>query len=188
MDKIDSVTELQNPLFVKPIKIHYTQKSQKKVWEAVISHNSVSTLLWHKEKDAFVLVKQLRPAILQADESNGFTYELCAGIIDKDASDTQIAKEEIFEECGYDVPVENLERITKFYPAVGITGAYQKLYYTELTQSMKVNEGGGLHDEEIEVIYLPCKNAKEFMFDETKKKAPGLMLAFYWFFENKKRL
>jgi len=186
MDKIDSVTELQNPLFVKPIKINYTQKSQKKVWEAVISHNSVSTLLWHKGKNSFVLVKQLRPAILQADGTNdGFTYELCAGIIDKNSSDIQIAKEEIFEECGYDVPVENLERVTKFYPAVGITGAYQKLYYAEIDESMKVNEGGGLHEEEIEVIYLPLKDAKEFMFDESKKKAPGLMLVFYWFFENK---
>ena len=136
MDKIDSVTELQNPSFVKPIKINYTHKSQKKVWEAVISHNSVSILLWHKEKDAFVLVKQLRPAIFQADESNGYTYELCAGIIDKDTSDVQIAKEEILEECGFDVPMQNLKRITKFYPAVGITGAYQKLYYAEISDEI----------------------------------------------------
>lgn len=185
MDKIDSVTELTKPLFVKPIKINYTQKSKKKVWEAVISHNSVSTLLWHKEKDAFVLVKQLRPAILNADKNDGYTYELCAGIIDKDASDVQIAKEEIFEECGFDVPLQNLQRITKFYPAVGITGAYQKLYYSEISETMKVSEGGGLHDEEIEVIFLPLKEAKEFMFDEKKKKAPGLILALYWFFENK---
>ena len=83
------------------------------------------------------------------------------------------------------MPVQNLERVTKFYPAVGITGAYQKLYYAQIDESMKVNEGGGLHDEEIEVIYLPVEEAKAFLFDESKKKAPGLMLAFYWFFENK---
>jgi nudix-type nucleoside diphosphatase (YffH/AdpP family) len=185
-DTIDSVQELRDPLFVKPIKINYTQKNCKKSWEAVLSHNSVSTLLWHREQDTFVLVKQLRPAILNADGNDGYTYELCAGIIDKHASDEQIAKEEILEECGYDVPVENLERVSKFYPAVGITGAYQKLYYAELDESMKVNEGGGLHEEEIEVIYLPVKEAKQFLFDENAKKAPGLMFAFYWFFENKR--
>jgi len=186
MDKIDSIEQLTNPSFVKPIKINYTQKGKRKTWEAVVSHDSVSTLLWHKEKDAFVLVKQLRPAILNTDNEDGYTYELCAGIIDKNTTDVQIAKEEILEECGYDVPLKNLERITKFYPAVGVTGAYQKLYYAELDESMKVNEGGGLHDEEIEVICLPYKDAKTFMFDEEKKKAPGLILAFYWFFENKK--
>ena len=185
MSKINAVSALKNPLFVRPIKIDYTHKNKQKTWEAVISHNSVSTLLWHKERDSFVLVKQLRPAILNADKENGYTYELCAGIIDKDTSDVQIAKEEILEECGFDVPLENIERVTKFYPAVGITGAYQKLYYAQINESMKVSEGGGLHDEEIEVIYLPTDEAKAFLFDESKKKAPGLMLAFYWFFENK---
>ncbi|MBN2815371.1 MAG: NUDIX hydrolase [Campylobacterales bacterium] len=185
MAKINSIEELANPQFVKAIKINYTQKEQNKVWEAVLSHNSVSTLLWHKEKDSFVLVKQLRPAILHTDETNGYTYELCAGIIDKEASDLQIAKEEIIEECGYDVPLQSIKKVTKFYPAVGITGAYQKLYYAELTEGMKVHEGGGIHDEEIEVIYLKVSEAKKFMFDEKIKKAPGLMLAFYWFFENK---
>jgi len=187
MDKIDAVTNLQEPKFVKPIQINYTQNKQQKVWEAVISHNSVSTLLWHEERDAFVLVKQLRPAILHSDETNGYTYELCAGIIDKAASDKQIAKEEILEECGYEVELESIEYVTKFYPAVGITGAYQKLYYAPLRNSMKVDEGGGIHDEQIEVVYLPVAEAKAFMFDESIKKAPGLMLAFYWFFENKQR-
>jgi len=185
MSKIDLVKSLENPLFVKPIKIEYTHKNKQKTWEAVISHDSVSTLLWHKERDSFVLVKQLRPAILNADKENGYTYELCAGIIDKDTSDVQIAKEEILEECGFDVPLENIERVTKFYPAVGITGAYQKLYYAQIDESMKVSEGGGLHDEEIEVIYLSTDEAKAFLFDESKKKAPGLMLAFYWFFEHR---
>jgi UDP-sugar diphosphatase len=184
--KIDATLPLESPRFVKPIKIEYTHKDKERTWEAVLSHNSVSTLLWHKEKDAFVLVKQLRPAILNADGIDGYTYELCAGIIDKNASDKQIAKEEIEEECGFDVPLDTIEYVTKFYPAVGITGAFQKLYYAELCESMRVSDGGGLHDEEIEVIYLPLVDAKTFMFDESKKKAPGLMLAFYWFFENKR--
>ncbi len=50
---------------------------------------------------------------------------------------------------------------------------------------MKISEGGGLRDEEIEVIYIPIANAKKFMFDETFKKTSGLLMAFYWFFDNK---
>ena len=46
--------------------------------------------------------------------SIGLTYELCAGIVDKDSSVEQIAKEEILEECGYDVPLGKIEKITSF--------------------------------------------------------------------------
>ncbi|MEA3371382.1 MAG: NUDIX hydrolase [Campylobacterota bacterium] len=186
MDKINSTEELKNPQFIKPMLINYTQKGVEKKWEAVVSHNSVSILLWHKEKDSFVLVKQLRPAVLNVSNSDGYMYELCAGIIDKNASDKQIAKEEILEECGYDIAVENIEYITTFYTSVGISGASQILYYAEIDEKMKVNDGGGLNDEEIEVIYLQVSEAKKFMFDESYKKTPGMMMAFYWFFDNKR--
>lgn len=52
---------------------------------------------------------------------------------------------------------------------------------------MKEHEGGGIHDEEIEVIFLKTSDAKEFMFDENFQKTPGMMMAFYWFFENIKK-
>jgi len=186
MGKIDSITELKNPNFIKPMLINYTQKGVEKKWEAVISHDSVSILLWHKEKDAFVIVKQLRPAVLNMTKTDGYMHELCAGIIDKDISDVRIAKEEVLEECGFDVAIKNIKYITTFYTSVGISGASQILYYAELDESMKIDEGGGLQEEDIEVIYIPTKDAKKFMFDEKYKKTPGMMMAFYWFFDNKR--
>lgn len=38
----------------------------------------------------------------------GITLEFCAGIVDKSKSVAETAREEVLEECGYDVPVENL--------------------------------------------------------------------------------
>ncbi len=185
MAKIDSIGKLKNPKFIKPIKINYTQNGTKREWEAVISHDSVSILLWHKDREAFVLVKQLRAPVLNANKTSGEMYELCAGIVDKNISNAQIAKEEILEECGYDVPLESLKKISTFYTSVGISGASQTLYYAECDESMKISEGGGLHDEEIEVIYIPLKDAKRFMFDESYQKTPGMIMAFYWFFDNR---
>ena len=185
MNKIDSIESLKNPSFIKPIKINFTQDGVKREWEAVISHDSVSILLFHKEKEAFVVVKQLRATLLNRNKTNGYTYELCAGIVDKDTTNAQIAKEEILEECGYDVSVESLEKVSSFYTSVGISGAKQTLYFTTLDDSMRVNEGGGLHDEEIEVIYIPLKEAKSFMFNDSYQKTPGMLMAFYWFFDNK---
>jgi UDP-sugar diphosphatase len=184
MGKIDSITELDKPQFVQPIKINYTLKGQQKVWEAIISHDSVAILLWHRQKRAFVVVKQLRATVLHTHKENGYTYELCAGIIDKNISDVEIAKEEVLEECGYDIPVESFSKITSFYPSVGVTGAKQTLYYAECDENMRVNEGGGTHEEDIEVVYIPIEEIKAFMFDENYHKTPGMIMAFYWFLEN----
>lgn len=183
MDKIDSITELKNPKFIKPMQINYTQSGQKKVWEAVEAHDSVSILLYHTQKKAFVLVKQLRIPVLNANKRDGMMYELCAGIVDKKVSLAQIAKEEVLEECGYDLDVDSLQKISTFYTSVGISGTQQTFYYASCDDSMQVSQGGGLSEEEIEVIYMPLKDAKKFMFDESFQKTSGLMMAFYWFFD-----
>lgn len=46
--------------------------------------------------------------------SLGIALEMCAGIVDKDLPIENIAKEEVLEECGYDVPLSSLERITSY--------------------------------------------------------------------------
>lgn len=183
--KIKSIQTLKEPRYIKPILINYSHKGVQKKWEAVVTHDSVAILLWHSQKDAFILVKQLRATVLNKNRTDGMMYELCAGIVDKDTSNEQIAKEEILEECGYDVPVENLQKISSFYTSVGISGTHQTIYYAECDESMRVSDGGGLHDEDIEVVYVPLKEAKEFMFDENYQKTTGVMMSFYWFFDKK---
>lgn len=50
--------------------------------------------------------------------SAGVTYELCAGLVDKpDLSLEEIARQEVLEECGYDVPASKLKRITSYRSA-----------------------------------------------------------------------
>ncbi len=179
------IEPLDEPEYVHPVKIKYTQNGKDKTWEAVKNFDSVAILLYHEEKDSFVLVKQFRPAVYLNDESKKFTYELCAGLVDKDTTLAQIAKEEIDEECGFDVPVESIEKITSFYTNVGVSGGCQHLYYAKINDSMKIHEGGGIHDEQIELMYLPLNEYKEFIYDESKAKTPGLMFAFMWFMENR---
>ena len=186
VNKIDKISPLENPKFVKPIKIDYTNNGKKKVWEAVIAHDSVAILLYHIQKKEFVLVKQLRIPVLNANKTNGMMYELCAGIVDKKISNIKIAQEEILEECGYDVPLQNIEKVSSFYTSVGISGTLQTLYFAAIDDSMKKNDGGGLEEEDIEVIYLPIAKAKKFILDESYQKTPGMMMAIYWFFSEKK--
>ena len=180
---IKSINDLINPKYIKPLEIIYEQNGKIKKWEAIKAHDSVAVLIFHKGKNSFVLVKQFRPA-LYFQHSLTFSYELCAGIVDKEKSLKEIAKEEILEETGFDVDLDKIQKITSFYTSVGFAGSKQTLYYCEVDEECKIHNGGGIDEEEIEVVYLPISKAKEFMFDEIKPKTPGLLFAFCWWFEN----
>jgi len=173
---------LEDAKFIHTAYATYEQNGQVKSWEIVEAHDSVAILIYHIQKDAFVLVKQFRPAVY-LNNKNGMTIELCAGIVDKHLSLIEIAMEEVEEECGYCVEVENIEKITSFHTSVGFAGSKQMLYYVEVDEAMKVSEGGGVDDEQIEVIYLPVSEAKSLIYDEGIAKTPGLMFAFMWYFD-----
>jgi len=181
------ITKLTNPSFVKPVRINYSINQSAKSWEAVKSHDSVAILLYHTTEDAFLLVKQFRAPVFMNHDKYKFTYELCAGIVDKDISLVEIAQEEIEEECGYQIEIDTIERISSFFTNVGVSGAKQHLFFAKIDENMKVSEGGGVNDEYIEKEFVSISESKTFIFDETKAKTPGLMFAFYWFYEKFKR-
>lgn len=58
-----------------------------------------------------------------------------------------LAREEIFEECGYDVPLDKIHLIKKYVTGISLSGTSQHLYYAMIDDSMKVNEGGGNSSE-----------------------------------------
>ena len=174
---------LVNSKFISTALARYTQNAVEKTWEVVEASDSVAILIYHKEKKAFVLVQQFRPAVY-LNNQQGITTELCAGIVDKDLSLVDIAKEEIEEECGYRVDSKDIQKITSFHTLVGFAGSKQTLYYVEVDDSMKVSDGGGIDAEMITILYLDILKAKDFIYDESIAKTPGLMFAFMWWFEN----
>ncbi len=182
------ISELKDTKFIHPVKVTYNQNGKSRTWEAVQSHNSVAILLYHTQKNAFLLVKQFRMPVFLNDSSKTFTYELCAGLVDKDKSLEEIAQEEIDEECGYHVKLNDILKITSFYTNVGISGGCQHLFFAKIDESMKIHEGGGINDEQIELLFLPIEQSDEFIFDESKAKTPGLMFSFYWFLKNSDKL
>ncbi|SFV53518.1 Uridine diphosphate glucose pyrophosphatase [hydrothermal vent metagenome] len=168
--------------FIKTSLAKYRQNGVDRDWEVVRANDSVAILIYHKDREAFVLVKQFRPAVYMANQ-DGMTVELCAGIIDKNLTLEQIAQEEIEEECGYRVSVDAIEKIASFYSSVGFAGSKQTIYFVEVDESMRVSDGGGVDGEVIEVIELPIDEAREMIYDDTIAKTTGLAYAFMWFFE-----
>ncbi len=178
--KILDVKKIQKPKTIEIYEVTFIQKDKKIVKEVAKSKNVVKILLYHEEKNAFVLVKQFRPLVYINQPKMAFRYELCGGREDKEGlSSEEIAKEEVLEECGY--KIDKLEKITTL-----VTGGKMTLYFGVVNESMRVNEGGGIDYEMIDLFFLPINEAKKFMFDESIPKRPGLMFAFCWFFHMRK--
>ena len=73
----------------------------------------------------------------------GFTFELCAGLIDKEGKSLeQIASEEVREECGFEVPPSAMRKVTSYVSAIGISGATQHIFFAEVDEGMRVPAGG----------------------------------------------
>ena len=197
--------------FIKLARVVFKQNDCQRKWDYVKSHNSVAVLLFNTTRKAFILVKQFRPAVYMhinrnlhnpshgesaaetedaslpiiAPVCDGVTFELCAGIVDQDVTLETLARQEVLEECGYDVPEDKIQKITCCRSGVGISGSLQTLFYAEVTDEMQVGDGGGnTHEGEIiELQYLPVDEVREFLFDESKHKPSGLLFAFMWWFD-----
>lgn len=187
------ITNLKSDKFIKPFSIKFTQNGINRVWDCIEIHDSVSVLLYHKTKNAFLLVKQFRPPLWHYQMKNGinsdeigFSYELCSGIMDKNIDAKQTAIEEVLEETGF--KLKNLQKITTTYSSFGISSNKQNLFFAFIDDELKVSDGGGIDDESIELVYIPKNEAMSFAFDENKPKAIGLIFSFIWFFKNENLL
>jgi len=184
MIKIEKINTLCKGKFLELKEVFYKNKNKNKRWEVCSSMNSVSILIYDKDLDSVILVKQFRlPVYLK--NSDGFTYELCAGLCDKDKSNIEIAKEEVLEECGYDVEINRLKKITSTWASVGSNAAKQEIFYLEVSSKDKAHEGGGLEEEDIEVIELKVNEVEDFIFDESIVLTPGAKLALLWWLKYK---
>ncbi|TSK58059.1 Uridine diphosphate glucose pyrophosphatase [Bagarius yarrelli] len=123
----------------------------------------------------------------QPPASSGVTYELCSGIVDKPhLSLEEIACQEVLEECGYEVSVSKLRRITSYRSGVGVTGAKQTMFYAEVSEENRVGDGGGQPEEGelIEVVKVPLHEAMTFAYNESIPKTMGVIFSFMWFHSN----
>ncbi len=170
--------------FIQTKLARFEYGGESRSWELLQASDSVAILIYHTALDAFIFVKQFRPAVY-ANGGTGETIELCAGIVDKDMSLEQIASEEVYEECGYSIEPQRLQKVTTFYTSVGFAGSRQTLYYVEVDESDKVGYGGGIEHEDIEVVEVATEGIDKLLFDESIPKTPGLLFAVFWWREKK---
>ena len=104
--------------------------------------------------------------------------ETCAGLLDKDNPEECIRRE-TEEETGY--KISSVEKVFEVYMSPGSVTEIVYFFTAEYSKSMKVNEGGGIEEEQenIEVLELDFEEAYHMIASGDIKDAKTIMLLQY---------
>jgi len=153
-----------------------TQQTQSR--EVYDRGNAATILLYHKDKKTVILTRQFRmPSYLNGNET-GMLIEACAGLLDQDNPEDCIRRE-TEEETGYQI--SQVRKIFEAYMSPGAATEMLYFFVAEYSQALKVNEGGGLEDEQenIEVLELPFTEALQMIKTGEIRDAKTIMLLQY---------
>ncbi|CAH0548754.1 unnamed protein product [Brassicogethes aeneus] len=198
------VTKYIPTIYTRPRTVEYIKNGTLRKRSIMAEKNGVVIIIYNKTRDVLVLVKQFRPSayFCQVNEDDflldtidtkkyppklGITLEFCAGLVDKDLCNEEIAIEEIFEECGYNVEIKDLEEICTICNLTDTTGAKSFFYYCEVTDDMKVSNGGGVEGENIEVIDMKVDDVIQYGTQDYVQSPACFLFGLNWFLYNKYR-
>lgn len=133
--------------------------------EAYDRGNGATILLHNPETDTVILTRQFRlPTFVNGnrtgDPSDGMLIEACAGLLDNDDPETAIIRE-TEEETGY--RVQSVRKVMEAYMSPGSVTEKLFFYLAEYTADTERNSGGGIDEEEIEILEVPLSQALAMM-------------------------
>ena len=124
--------------------------------EAYDRGNGATILLYDRERRTVVLTRQFRLPTYVNGNASGMLIEACAGLLDNDAPETCIARE-AFEETGYEV--RNPRKVMQAYMSPGSVTEILHFFVAEYSRAQRVSDGGGVEEEDIEVMELSFDDA-----------------------------
>lgn len=122
--------------------------------------NGATILLYNPRKKNVVLVRQFRVATWVNGNEDGQLIETCAGLLDNDEPEACIRKEAI-EETGFEVG--EVRKLFELYMSPGGVTEIIHFFIAQYSDSQRANAGGGVEDEDIEVLELPFTQALEMI-------------------------
>ena len=155
------------------------KKGRKKIEhrEAYDRGNGAVILLYNTRNKNVILTKQFRLPTFINGNADGMMIEACAGLLDKNNPEDCIRKE-TEEETGY--RITHVQKIYEAYISPGSVTEILYFFVAEYSKDQKVNEGGGVEDEEnIEVLELPFEKAWTMMEKGEIRDAKTIMLLQY---------
>ncbi|MBD2702815.1 GDP-mannose pyrophosphatase NudK [Spirosoma sp. BT702] len=124
--------------------------------EAYDRGNGATILLHNPQTDTVILTRQFRlPTFVNGNET-GLLIEACAGLLDDEHPDDAIRRE-MEEETGF--RIESVQKVMEAYMSPGSVTEKLFFYIAEYSADTQRNAGGGIEEEEIEILELPVAEA-----------------------------
>lgn len=135
--------------------------------------DGATILLYHRQKNSVILTRQFRIATWLNGNDSGLLIEACAGLLDNDSPEECIRKEAI-EETGYQVG--KVEKLYDLYMSPG--GVTERLHFfaAEYDDALRATAGGGVGDEDIDVMEVTFPQAWAMVKDGRIKDGKTVML------------
>ncbi|MCD0489450.1 GDP-mannose pyrophosphatase NudK [Pedobacter sp. MC2016-14] len=175
---IDTQLLSDNWYVLRKITYEFTKKNGAKITqsrEVYDRGNGATILLFNRVQKTVILTKQFRlPTFVNGNET-GMLIETCAGLLDRDNAEDCIRRE-TEEETGY--KITEVKKVFEAYMSPGSVTEILYFFIAEYAKEMKVNEGGGLEDEEenIEVLELDIEKAMQMIGDGQIRDGKTIML------------
>ncbi len=164
-------------------KVTYDYLKKDGTWEtqnreAYDRGNGATILLYNSENKTIILTRQFRIPTYLNGNATGMLIEACAGLLDNDNPEECI-KRETEEETGYKISC--VKKIFEVYMSPGSVTEIVHFFVGEYSKEMKVNNGGGLEDEQenIEVLEMDFNDAIKMIQSGEIKDAKTIMLLQY---------
>lgn len=138
--------------------------------------NGATILLYNRDKKSVLLIRQFRVATWVNGNEDGRLIESCAGLLDDDEPEVCIRKEAI-EETGYQVG--EVRKVFELYMSPGGVTELVHFFIAEYGDAQRVNNGGGVEDEDIEVLELPFSQALAMMASGEIRDGKAVILLQY---------
>ncbi|MBU9847991.1 GDP-mannose pyrophosphatase NudK [Rahnella ecdela] len=135
--------------------------------------NGATILLYNRPKKTVLLIKQFRMPTYVNGNPTGMLLETCAGLLDNDSPEDCIRKEAI-EETGF--AVGKVDKLFEAYMSPGSVTEIVHFFAAEYDESQRQNAGGGVEDEDIDVLEVPFNEALAMIKDGRIKDGKTIML------------
>ena len=124
--------------------------------EAYDRGNGATILLHNPAADTVILTRQFRLPTFVNGNPTGMLIETCAGLLDDEHPDIAIVRE-TEEETGYRLTA--VHKVMEAYMSPGSVTERLFFYLAEYSPATEQRGGGGIKEEEIEVLELPLAQA-----------------------------
>ncbi|ADB36803.1 NUDIX domain-containing protein [Spirosoma linguale] len=128
--------------------------------EAYDRGNGATILLHNPKTDTVILTRQFRLPTFVNGNPTGLLIEACAGLLDDEDPEDAIRRE-TEEETGY--RIQSVEKVMEAYMSPGSVTEKLFFYLAEYTADTERTDGGGIDEEEIDILELSVRQAMAMM-------------------------